>query len=232
MQREHRQLHRERREEPEEDELDWHACPGDLHGAEYGVVERALREAERQNRGEHEARPRQRIEQELHRRVFLAARPPDGDEQEHRHELQLPEQEEQHQIERREHAEDARLEDEQPREVLPGPQVDLPRDEHRQERQQAGEHEHDNADAVDGEQILHVEVAYVDPVGVLAPLEAAVVAVEHHEQRDCRHEHDECRDGGDLARTHAVVLGHKHDRECAEEREEDDQRQHAMDSRS
>src|SRR3990172_1888217 len=78
---------------------------------------------------EHEGAARQRVEDELHRRVLFAPRAPDGDEEEHGHDLELPEEEEEDEVLRGEDAHHGRLQCQQPGEVLARAQRDLPGDE-------------------------------------------------------------------------------------------------------
>ena len=194
VQREHRQLHGEGDEDEAEDHPAAAAAPSlivlcwQLHHVER--VHRFGAEPHDEEADEHERRAGDRVQHELHRRVLFAAAAPDGDEHVHREQLDLPEEEEHDQVERREDAEHARLEGEQPDEVLLRAQLDAERDQRRDDEEERREQHHRDAEAVDAQVELDVEAGRAASIHVACDreLEGAVgiagAAVEADEQHD------------------------------------------------
>ena len=79
------------------------------------------------------------VEEELQGGVSPAGTAPDGDDEVHRDEPDLPEQEEEEEVQGDEHPEDRRLHEEEHRVELPHPVVLVPVDDQREGRQQARE---------------------------------------------------------------------------------------------
>ena len=107
---------------------------------------------------EHQDAPRHGVEHELDGGVDAPLVAPDPDEEVHRDEHRVPEDVEQEQVDRDEHAEHGGLEREhEEREELHALVHRLPRREQRQRRQKAGQHDQEQADAVDADEVLDPE---------------------------------------------------------------------------
>jgi hypothetical protein len=121
---------------------------------------RARLEVDRQEGDQHEHRAEQRVEEELHARVVAPRATPDPDHEEHRDEHELPEDEEQDQVEGDERAGHARLQHQHQRQErlrLARRWQDLERVDRAQQRQQVGEEEQRQRDAVDREEEARVD---------------------------------------------------------------------------
>ena len=107
---------------------------------------------------EHQHAAGHRIEDELDGGINPPLVSPDPDEEVHRDEHRIPEDVEEEQIDRDEHAEHGGLEREhEEREQLDVLVHRLPRAEERQRRQETGQHDQKQADAVDADQVLNPE---------------------------------------------------------------------------
>ena len=229
VQRHDGQLHRERDQESAEHERRRHDEVRQVLVDERGHVERALarreREVEREDGREHERRTEEREQQELHRRVVLAPRPPDGDEEEHRHEFQLPEDEEQDQVQRREDAHDRALQQQQPHEVLADPRLHPPRHQHSRHAEDAVQQHQRRAQAVHTHQELDAERG--DPRRALHELVCVPVRVEDDVHGDGQTELGQHRRQRDEPRR-PCGAAHRHRQRGADHRYECDCGQHLL----
>src|SRR2546425_1109555 len=75
-------------------------------------------EVQSKNADQHERAPQERIDDELHRRVLSAPRPPDRNQHVHRDELHFPEEEKEDQVERAKDTAYSDFEDKKPDEVF------------------------------------------------------------------------------------------------------------------
>ncbi len=141
----------------------------------------AAPEVQGEDRHQDEDGAEQRVEQELDRRVLPVLAAPDGDQEVHRQEHDLEEDVEEDQVERQEHAHHAGQEQQEQGVIAADFLLDVPRRQARQDRDEAGEHDEAEADAVEPEIILDVERGdprlanhqVVSPVGPLGLLFAA-----------------------------------------------------------
>ena len=107
---------------------------------------------------EHQDAARHRVQDELDRGVDALVVPPDPDEEVHRDEHRVPEDVEQEQVERDEHAEHAGLEREDEEAELLHLLLDaVPRGQQRERREEAGEHDEPQADAVHAQVVVDAE---------------------------------------------------------------------------
>ncbi len=203
MEGEHRHLHGESDEErPEDPPLQFRTQVQRHQGLD---VEGPLAElpdvleVERQNAQEHEDGAHQRVDDELDGRVDAPLTAPDGDDEVHRHQDQLPEDEEQEEVQGHEDAEHGHLEDQEVGVVFLEPVGDgAPTAQDGNEAEQAGEDHEEQAEAVDAEVIAGADGR--DPVGLLDELEV-LAAVEGEDQGQANQEPDERSDvGPDLDR--------------------------------
>jgi hypothetical protein len=114
VEREERRLDRERGDEPEED-------PRAVAGAALDHVEGALREAEDDDRSEHQQRPRHRVDDEHDGRAQPACPAPDADQDVERDQHRLEEDVEEQQVLGGEDADDRAREHQHQPEVGPRP---------------------------------------------------------------------------------------------------------------
>jgi len=155
---------------------------------------------------QHEHRPEQRVQEELDRRVVAVRRAPDADQEVHRDQHELPEHEEQDKVERDERAGHARLQQQhqgQERLRAAGARQHLVGVDGAEERQQEGQFEQWQADAVDAHVVVSVDD--VDPVDVEFELQPGVVAEVEAEQHDDGHDQSGAGEQ-DAERPHQPVL--------------------------
>jgi hypothetical protein len=115
----------------------------------------AVHVGEREDRDQHQHAAGHRVEHELDGRVDALVVAPDPDEEIHRDEHRVPEHVEEEEVERDEDADHRRIEDEdQDRELLDLLVDAFPRREQRDGRQECGEHDEQQADAVDADVIV------------------------------------------------------------------------------
>jgi hypothetical protein len=180
-------LHREGDEEAQEQPA------GRVHGQrqvlELRVIERDASEVgprpevQEEDRHEEERRPRHREEEELDGRVDASLAPPSADDQVHGEQQRLEEQEEQQQIQSDERTDHRRLQDQEGDHVVLDLPVDPPRDEDGSRHEKRRHEDHEQADAVDAEDVLEVE--RTDPDGPFHQLEPAQPRVGgQHAQRE------------------------------------------------
>ena len=98
------------------------------------------------------------VEQELDRRVFPVLAPPDGDQEVHRQQHHLEEDVEEEQVERQEDPHHARRQQQVEREVALDLLLDVPRRQAGQDAHQAGQDDQAEADPVQAQVVLDVEV--------------------------------------------------------------------------
>ena len=181
VEREQRHLDRERqREREEEPEL---LVKGLRHVVELQQIEavdagrRLVQVGEAEDGQQHQDAGGHRIQDELDGGVDAPLVAPDADQEVHRHQHRVPEDVEEEQIERDEDADHRALEQQQEDAERPGLLAHrLPRAEQRERRQEAGEDDEQQADAVDADGILDAERR--DPGVALDELEVAGAGVE------------------------------------------------------
>ena len=187
-----------------------------------------VEEVERDDREQHHDGARERVEEELDRRVELPRPAPDPDEEVHRDEHDLPEHVEEEEVEGAEDADHPRLEEEEERVVLLLALRDRrERRVHGDEREERRQEDEERRDAVHAEGVLRAERG--DPVVRLAEEEVAR-RPEPREgpQRDREEElgaREERRDPADEAR---LLARHEEDREGPRDRQEDEQREESV----
>ena len=125
-------------------------------------VERAGRVVEPQDRHQHQDRAEHRVQNEFHRGVDAALVAPHADHEIHRDQHQFPEDEEEEQIERDENADHGRLDHQQRDEEALHVFVDrFPGAENGDRREERGEQDEKQADAVHAEVVVN---GLADPV--------------------------------------------------------------------
>ncbi len=194
----------------------------DVVGREHAAVDRlARREPEPQQRDEHQQRPDERVDDELRRRIDAVLRAPDADDEVHRDQRELEEDVEEHHVERREHARHAALEQEQERVEGAVLLADVrPRAEHDDRPEQRRQHHEQQVDAVDADEVRHVEGR--EPVQALDELRPVGVRVEAEEERNREQERrHRDREGGVADGVRALEKRHG---DRADERQEDQDR--------
>ena len=227
VQRHHRHLDHERQREGREQQ---HLLGiGQLHAVERDDVERqrvGLRVAEDQvqHGRQHQRAAGHREEHELDRRVAPARTAPHADDEEHREEHQLPEQEEEEQVDGHERAEHAPLEHQHEEHELLAVPLDVPpggEDDDR--REQRGEHDQPEREAVDAERVVDAEAR--DPGDLLGELQRADAGLEGRQHQQREQERDEREDERRAARNGQWPPRQQRHHERPDERREDDQRQ-------
>ena len=137
----------------------------------------AVQVGHRQDGDQHQHAARHRVQDELHRRVDAPLVAPDPDQEVHRDEHRVPEHVEQEHVQGQEDADHRALEGEHEEGELPHLLVHRPpRPEQRQRREEAGEHDQEQADAVHADGVLDAERR--DPVDALDHLEVGPRGVE------------------------------------------------------
>ncbi len=187
-------------------------------------VRRLERERGRQDRHQHQQRPDQGVEHELHRGVDAVGATPDADDEVHRHQDDLPEDVEQEQVQGQEHAQHAHLEREEGDHVFLDARLDGP--EGRQDAdpgEQRGEDHQQQADAVHAHLVVDAEER--DPGHLLLELEPRVIDVEAQDRDERQHERDQGGAQGDRLHGPDVVAGYERQDEGAHEWREDDERE-------
>jgi hypothetical protein len=130
---------------------------------------------------QHEQPAEQGVEEELDRGVDTLLPAPGADQEVGGDQHGLPEDVEQEQVEGDEHAEHGGLERQQGGDVAAGAVGHAPGADDGQRREQGGEQQQGQADAVDPDLVAHPQGAH--PVGLLAELEARLATVEQQRQR-------------------------------------------------
>ena len=170
---------------------------------------------EDEDRDQHEQAAEHGEEDELHRRVDAPAAAPDADEEVHRDEHGLPEDIEEEEIQRDEDADHAGLEQEHEDGELLDPVADGPPGrEQGQRRQERGQKDEEQADAVDADMIIE---AASEPGGPLDEFGQARCPAEAEIQRQRQAESQERHGQGHRP--------HELDRAAAEEDEKDGSRE-------
>ena len=160
-------------------------------------------------------------EDELHGRVDAATTAPDADQEIHRDEHGLPEDIEEEQVLGDEDADHARLEQEHEGRELLDPLVDRPpRREQGDRRQEGGQEDQEQADAVDADVVIEPPAEPGGPFDELRPARGAVEAGQEGQGRGKRQEgHGQGRDADGLVR----AALEEQERDGAGERQESDQ---------
>ena len=187
MEREHRDFDRETEEERPEHELLRAERQADAHQVgdfeAVGVELRVVLEIEGQDAEQHQHRACERVEEKLDRGVQLARAAPHPDDEVHRHQHELPENVEEEEIERDEDADHASLQQQEHRIVfLDAILHRRPGAEDRDEAHQRGEHQEQQADAIDADVIVRAERG--NPIGALLELKAREATLEAPNQRE------------------------------------------------
>jgi hypothetical protein len=223
VEREHGHLDGEAQEEGPENPLLQAERQVELH--QVGNLKRVsaelaeVLEVERQDAQQHQHRTGQRIEEELDGRVQLSRAAPDADDEVHGHQHQFPEDVEQEEIEGNKHPDHARLQQQEHGVVsLDAVLSRVPGGENREEAHQRGEHQQQQADAVDANVVVHAERG--NPTGALLELEAGDIRAEARDQRQRNQEPGECRQvGPDPHQALALRRNEEQDRQAGQGRE-------------
>ena len=162
VEREQRHLDRERqREREEEPELQVRRNREVVELLEVEAVDapdRVVQVGEAEDREQHQDAARHRIEDELHRRVHAPLVAPDPDQEVHRDQHRVPEDVEEEEVERDEHADHRALEQQDAHAERPGVLVHrLPGGQQSERREESGQDQEQQADAVDPDQIADPE---------------------------------------------------------------------------
>jgi hypothetical protein len=232
MERDERHLDRKgQRERQEQPELDARRQRQILepHQVETEAAGRGLMQvAERDDGDEHQDAPRHRVEDELDGRVDALVVPPDPDEEVHRDEHGVPEHVEEKEVEGDEDPDHRALEEQEEGRELPHPRLNgLPRREERNRRQEPGEDDQQEADAVHAHQVLDAEGR--DPGVALHELVARLgrrEAVPEQERLRKDHDRHEEREAPDEPVPLAVAIGHAQQHEGPGERHEHERGQY------
>ena len=217
VEREERRLDRERGHEAEEDPVAAARARGDQ-------VERALRQPERDDRGQHQQRARHRVDHEQQRRAQPARAAPDADEEVERDEHRLPEDVEEQQVLGDEDADQrAGQQQHQPvvgaRPLPPGPE----RVADRRREHDRGQADEPDREPVEADVVGDVQVA--EPGLLMLELQARLVEVEARHgvdpERDLRERHEQ-RGRADRERPQRQ----QHHQQRARDRQEDQRGRH------
>ena len=163
---------------------------------------------------------RQRVEEELERRIDPVVAAPDADDHVHRDQHRLPEDVEQEQVERAEHPQHQRLHGQQTDHELLHLAVDRdPRGEHADPAQQRGQEHEERADPVDAKRVSDPERGH--PRVHLGELHLVGRGVKAGQHRDAE---SEVEDGDTQRRPpHRIVVAEKHQNRCPGGRQEHDE---------
>ena len=154
---------------------------------------------------------RQRVEEELERRIDPAVAAPDADDHVHRDQHRLPEDVEQEQVERAEHPQHQRLHGQQTDHELLHLAVDRdPRGEHADPAQQRGQEHEERANPVDAKRVSDPERGH--PRARLGELHLVGSGVKAGQHSDAESEVED----GDAQRRppHCIVVAEKHQNRC------------------
>ncbi|MHC2218229.1 hypothetical protein ACVIGV_003617 [Rhizobium leguminosarum] len=168
-------------------------------------------EIEHDDTDEEQEAARQRVEEELERRIDPAFATPDADDQVHRDQHRFPENVEQEQVERAEHPQHQRLHGEQTDHERLDLAVDRnPRGEHTDRTQQRGQEHEERAYPVDTKRISDPERGH--PRALLCELHLVGRGVESGQHGDAEGEVKDC----DTQRcpAHRIVAAEKHQNRC------------------
>ncbi len=217
--RPHRHLHRERREEREPQPR--------LHLArermaqQHGDIGGAGLPVHRHDGEQHQHRAEQRVEEELEARVDPARAAPHPDDQEHRDQAALEEQVEQHQVERRERADHQGLEHQKRDHVLLDAHLHRQPARHDAKRHdRRGEDDQWQRDAIDAHVVGAVAA---EPGDLLDELELRRAGVEPRQQDERHREGDDGRpqrDPAGVAPGRLVLAAQHQNEEDARNRQE------------
>ena len=140
------------------------ACPRDRQLVELQQIEavgagrRLVQPRQADDGDQHQHAAGHRVEDELDRGVDALVVAPDADQEVHRDQHEVPEDVEEEEVERAEDADHRRLEQQhEDRELLDLLLDALPRRQQRDRRQEAGQHEQHQAEAVDADVVLDAE---------------------------------------------------------------------------
>src|SRR5438132_919435 len=100
---------------------------------------------------------KERVQEELERRVAPPRTAPDRDQEVHRDEADLPEDEELEQVQGQEHAADRRLHEEEHGEELGNPRMLVPGDRQGEGREEGVQEDEDDGQLVRAEEVVHVQ---------------------------------------------------------------------------
>ena len=222
--RPHRHLHRESKQEAEE-ERDLHAQRQDGSGlvpVEDGEGAARL-VVEVEERHQHEERAEQRVEEELDRGVHPVRATPDADDDEHRYQRAFEEDVEEHRVQRREDAVQQAGHDQEGGEVLLRARFNRrPAGDHHQYGDEAVQQDEEQRDAVDAQVVVDVEA--LDPAVQLDELHGAGGGIEAAVKRQGDEEADYRADERDPAHPR-VALAHREHRYAGDDRNPDRERQ-------
>jgi hypothetical protein len=180
-------------------------------------------EIESQDSNEHEHGTEERVEEELDRGVLAARTAPDGYQEVHGHEHELPEHVEEHEVECHEDAVHAHGEQLDHGEVENGALLDLPAGENREHGEQSRKGEQGHGDAVDTQEVLDARLG--NPVESLGELHADRAHVEAHEQHHGQRKVDQTEAECDLLWQVRSRLGQHCGHDRADKRHKYDGRQ-------
>ena len=187
-------------------------------------IKRASLAIQPDNSDEHQCRAGHGVQEEFHCSVNPPLVSPDSDEERHGNEHHFPEQEEEEKIQRNEHANDTDFQQQHHDEEFFDAMIDaVPRSQNRNRRQKRRQNHQEHADAVYAQVI--VDGREVDPFHVFLE-RIARYAYRHlpkHEQG--KNKFDERYRQRQPADPHMVVAAENHQRERAQGREENQERE-------
>ena len=227
VERDERRLDGERGHEAEEQPVlggGRHAAGGP--GGQDAVVEgqrarvRLVQERKHQDRCEEERRAGRGVDEELGGGVLAVRAAPSRDEEVHRDQHRFPEDEETDEVEAEEDAENCTFEQQEPEDVGLGSVLDLRRGEQSDREQQCRGHDHEEAEAVDADDVT--DAKRVEPPVVFEVLEPAEVRAElpQQQQRETEggHRHHEADRARQLGTTRR---GEEHEQRTKDRRDDD-----------
>ena len=160
VQRHQRRLDHEGDDEAEEDEAGAQPAARErrvLDDADHVEGVRRGRKVEADDPEEERQRSGQRVDEELDRRPGRVAVPPDGDDEVHADQAEVPEDEEEEEVERQEHAQRGRLEEEEEAVVGAFAPAQIERVGHRDGEEQRAERHQRQREAVDADLVADAE---------------------------------------------------------------------------
>ncbi len=222
--RPHRHLDRESREQRHEDQ--------DLRGiAQLGLlpgqdVERTARDIpEVDERDQRQQRTHQGVQEELERRIHAVRSAPDTDDDVHRDQRGFEEHVEQHAVQRAEHAHHQTRQDQEGGHVLrDAARDDFPAGQHHDDGDERGQEHEPHRNAVDAQVVIDVEG--LDPGGLLHELHGGRGGIEPGVERNRDQEAGDRADERQAARqAGTVVTAHRQHQQAEYDRDKDRKRE-------
>ncbi len=189
MEREERNLNREREEEGEEQQrlfgVRQHSVAARNCSQNLNVIERADAKINEDDPRQHEHRARHRVQKEFDGGVNAAVVTPDADQEVHRHQHHFPEHIEEEEIPCGEDSDESKFEQEYEGEEFLGPVVNcLPGKQYGDRRQEGGQNHEPQAEAVDADVPVDFGTGNPDVIGDELLSGLAALETIHQTQRE------------------------------------------------